>query len=991
MHASLVEKDTREDVLLIKDTRSKEDMHLFKDNRTKATTGSSVSSLYPLKDFEDNGTESGFFVFPDLSVRMEGTYRLKFCLYEMVGKDVHFCAYIISDPLVVYSAKKFPGMEESTQLSQYFAEQGLKIRIRKEVRPKKRSRGEYITAPSSHSPAGSLHQDTGDAVESQDDDDPSTPIDAPLTSKRRASGTRIIESRRDDHPMVPQKAVVQFDDMETRSNPTSRSSGLWRGQAPEHPEYQSMSNVVDRPGPTPESYPQQHGYFRDNMFATRRVSATNRATESASHMDVNAIPSYSSGARSEQPIDGGRNRPQDQVSATADRSITSPSSSRQESFVPYRAASLTKQPAALPTSSLDGQHLDQRSVDPTTTGHNSMGPFENRPLPGSSHQLRHNVGPSTGYHDETRHRSSTEIRSEPGLEHPFISDSRGVVGSQRYQREHPPNPRTLKENIRNPQTQPFTRVATMESSYSTYPSRQGYAGTAAQRPSDYGAPSAYMEDHQHGSAAPIPYDRSDHPSQPQPDALSQHKPSFHPVPQYTQHPSQHLSHLSRDLQYGDNQTYPPQDQMVARARPVSHHDSYSGFQHQAAPFPHSVSHGKYPAADAPSSSYAPQGGDHSQSGRYPPAFTGEAMAGQGRYPPHSHPSRPSSAAASAGHGRREDPEAPRRTSLTSSSPRSSDHRSLSMTHFARTVSTPMKGFGHETVDSIPSSGYTTFHRDRESDGASRHSTHPSSGHSLYQDGSPQSMSGSGIGAHHPRGNPSSGPYSSRPQESSTNVGKGALPRPASIEYGLEGHPPYGHGRSMSSSGSSRPPHVPVSAAATTTPPSAIRQGGVVGPGQSRGPGHYEEHEDMQGRHYTTVHPSPHDTDLGPYGGYSAVSAPGGVGGGGGGRSHEHGYKQSATGPPQPSSGLLPGHGLPGSHNYGQGNSYTNSKMGAGPSGHSHGPQHPQQFQAHGHQYQHYAGGPPQGHAPQTPQNPHSHDHGYEEQQHGAHGHPYPQK
>lgn len=85
MHASLVEKDTSEDVLLLKDTRSKEDMHLFKDNRTKATTGSSVSSLFPLKDIEDsNGVESGFFVFPDLSVRMEGVYRLKFSLYEIV-------------------------------------------------------------------------------------------------------------------------------------------------------------------------------------------------------------------------------------------------------------------------------------------------------------------------------------------------------------------------------------------------------------------------------------------------------------------------------------------------------------------------------------------------------------------------------------------------------------------------------------------------------------------------------------------------------------------------------------------------------------------------------------------------------------------------------------------------------------------------------------------------------------------------------------------
>ncbi|KAF9003834.1 hypothetical protein BGZ52_009256, partial [Haplosporangium bisporale] len=165
MHASLIEKDSREEVNLIRDSEDKDkdkdknkdgtndrdmidkerekerereisDSLLLKDSRTKATTGSCVSSLYPLKDFEDSGNESGFFVFPDLSVRMEGTYRLKFCLYEMTGTQVHFCASIVSAPLVVYSAKKFPGMEESTTLSQFFAEQGLKIRIRKEVRPK---------------------------------------------------------------------------------------------------------------------------------------------------------------------------------------------------------------------------------------------------------------------------------------------------------------------------------------------------------------------------------------------------------------------------------------------------------------------------------------------------------------------------------------------------------------------------------------------------------------------------------------------------------------------------------------------------------------------------------------------------------------------------------------------------------------------------------------------------------------------------------------
>ena len=82
-----------------------EELHLLKDGKTRCTTGSVVSSLYHLKDPEadsKNGAcfsfvtciyarilplftlrvgergqarDAGFFVFPDLSVRTEGTYR----------------------------------------------------------------------------------------------------------------------------------------------------------------------------------------------------------------------------------------------------------------------------------------------------------------------------------------------------------------------------------------------------------------------------------------------------------------------------------------------------------------------------------------------------------------------------------------------------------------------------------------------------------------------------------------------------------------------------------------------------------------------------------------------------------------------------------------------------------------------------------------------------------------------------------------------------
>ncbi|KAJ3070681.1 hypothetical protein HDU98_006305 [Podochytrium sp. JEL0797] len=114
---------------------SDEEVHILHDGKTRSTTGSIVSSLYRLRDLDN--VDGAFFVFPDLSVRMEGSYRLKFSLFEIINTEMYYCTSIISNPFHVYSAKKFPGMEESTFLSKAFAEQGLKIRIRKELRVRK--------------------------------------------------------------------------------------------------------------------------------------------------------------------------------------------------------------------------------------------------------------------------------------------------------------------------------------------------------------------------------------------------------------------------------------------------------------------------------------------------------------------------------------------------------------------------------------------------------------------------------------------------------------------------------------------------------------------------------------------------------------------------------------------------------------------------------------------------------------------------------------
>ncbi|KAF5347320.1 hypothetical protein D9756_009916 [Leucocoprinus leucothites] len=114
------------------------ELHWLKDGRTRCTTGSVVSSLYHLKDPQHNNEDAGFFVFPDLSVRTEGSYRLKLSLFEVVGNNVRHCKSIYSAPFYVYTAKKFPGMEESTPLSCSLADQGIKIRIRKDIRVRKR-------------------------------------------------------------------------------------------------------------------------------------------------------------------------------------------------------------------------------------------------------------------------------------------------------------------------------------------------------------------------------------------------------------------------------------------------------------------------------------------------------------------------------------------------------------------------------------------------------------------------------------------------------------------------------------------------------------------------------------------------------------------------------------------------------------------------------------------------------------------------------------
>ncbi|KAG7139817.1 Developmental and secondary metabolism regulator VEL1 like protein [Verticillium longisporum] len=104
-------------------------------------TGAPVSGMAYL----DRPAEAGYFLFPDLAQGRDGSGR------DPVDDDptpgFYLRMKVQSAPFVVFSAKKFPGLTSSTTLSRTISEQGCRVRIRRDVRMRRRdgkpSGGDY--------------------------------------------------------------------------------------------------------------------------------------------------------------------------------------------------------------------------------------------------------------------------------------------------------------------------------------------------------------------------------------------------------------------------------------------------------------------------------------------------------------------------------------------------------------------------------------------------------------------------------------------------------------------------------------------------------------------------------------------------------------------------------------------------------------------------------------------------------------------------------
>ncbi|RKP01593.1 hypothetical protein CXG81DRAFT_2965, partial [Caulochytrium protostelioides] len=105
--------------------------------RSSPLIGTLVACSMVLHD--DQNVRGCFFIFPDLSVRYEGTFVLKLSLISLEGEpmpllkgETTVASVVYTQPFRVYPPKAFPGMMASSALSRAFARQGCKLPIRRE-------------------------------------------------------------------------------------------------------------------------------------------------------------------------------------------------------------------------------------------------------------------------------------------------------------------------------------------------------------------------------------------------------------------------------------------------------------------------------------------------------------------------------------------------------------------------------------------------------------------------------------------------------------------------------------------------------------------------------------------------------------------------------------------------------------------------------------------------------------------------------------------
>lgn len=130
-----------------------------------------------------------FFIFPDLSCRQNGRYRLRFTLMKInvemtpTGGQSSIVGAVESDVFEVFSAKDFPGMRASTTLTKELKLQGAAVSVKKgnEAKAGKRAKKRGGATPSTTTTTTTTTASKSDSEHSSD-----SVADVRSTSRKRS-------------------------------------------------------------------------------------------------------------------------------------------------------------------------------------------------------------------------------------------------------------------------------------------------------------------------------------------------------------------------------------------------------------------------------------------------------------------------------------------------------------------------------------------------------------------------------------------------------------------------------------------------------------------------------------------------------------------------------------------------------------------------------------------------------------------------------------
>ncbi|GJJ69469.1 hypothetical protein EMPS_01815 [Entomortierella parvispora] len=372
----------------------------------RALAGTVVSSLNRLKDVDNS--DGGFFVFGDMSARIEGHFRLRFTLFELIEGQVVHVMSITSNPMIVHSSKTFPGMSESTFLSRSFSDQGVRIRIRKDhhVKPK---RPVSVDHTEDHSP---MHSPPPSSHEAEHSDSDASP---PTHSSKRPKSSSGGSHRPISSSVRPRPVKTRYSSMEPteRTPPSSPGSFVGQDSAPSRPRH--------HPYAVEGYYDEYHRYhasrhrdpYYDYMARHHEHPSYPRPSHGSLPKDIPVRSSSGHSSRSHEhsrhrSSSGSGHHPHYRHRSSHDRGYHYPGGSPPD----YYGHSMPHLGGASPDVY---SHLPYPPPPPPTSGHPSMPPHHHIPHLSGSHKFR---DPAQRHGFSPVHMNDHEMDYMPHHPHP---------------------------------------------------------------------------------------------------------------------------------------------------------------------------------------------------------------------------------------------------------------------------------------------------------------------------------------------------------------------------------------------------------------------------------------------------------------------------------------------------------------------------------------------------------------------------------------------